>query len=47
MKRKEYQLPSIRIVEAEVQQPIAGSTVNGMQADPWAAESGDGTIVDN
>ena len=47
MKRKEYLRPSIRVVEAEAQQPIASSNVNGLNADPWGAETGDGTIEDN
>ena len=47
MKKREYQRPSILVVEAEVQQPIASSNVNGLNADPWGAETGDGTIEDN
>ena len=47
MKRKVYPRPSIRVIEAEAQQPLASSNVNGLNADPWGSESGDGTIVDN
>jgi len=47
MKRKEYQCPSIQVIEAEVQQPIASSNVNALQTNPWETESGDGTIDDN
>ena len=28
MKRKEYQQPSIQVIEAEAQQPLASSNVN-------------------
>lgn len=45
--KKEYQRPSILVIEAEVQQPIASSDVNSMQTNPWETESGDGTIEDN
>jgi len=45
--RKEYQRPSIQVVEAEAQQPIASSNVSGLNADSWGSDSGDGTIVDN
>ena len=41
--RKEYQRPSILVIEADVQQPIASSNVN---ANPWEHEPGDGTIDD-
>lgn len=47
MKRKEYLCPSILVIEAEIQHPIAGSNLNGLQVDPWDPESGDGTIQDN
>ncbi|WP_018464548.1 hypothetical protein [Segatella paludivivens] len=47
MKRKEYQRPSILVIEAEVQQPIASSNVNSLQTNPWEPEPGDGTIEDN
>ena len=47
VKRKEYQQPSILVIEAESQQPIAASNVSGLNADPWGADSGDGTIEDN
>ena len=47
MKRTEYQQPSIRVIEAESQQPIAASNVSGLNANPWGADSGDGTIDDN
>ncbi len=47
MKRKEYQHPSIRVIEADVQQPIASSNVNSMPVAPWSPETGgDGTITD-
>ena len=45
--KKEYQQPSIRVIEAEAQQPITASNVSGLNADPWGADSGDGTIEDN
>lgn len=44
--RKEYQRPSILVIEADVQQPIASSNVNAMQTNPWEPEPGDGTIDD-
>lgn len=47
MKRKEYQHPSILVIEAEVLSPIASSNVNALQVTPWNPESGDGAIVDN
>ena len=47
MKKREYQCPSIKVIEAEVQQPIASSNVNAMQTNPWEPEAGDGTIEDN
>ena len=46
MERKEYQRPLIKVIEAEVQQPIASSNVNSMQTNPWGADTGDGTIQD-
>lgn len=47
MKRKEYNIPSIRVIEAEVQLPIANSNVNALPVTPWSpAPSGDGTIDD-
>ena len=46
--KKEYQRPSIKVIEAEVQQPIATSAVDSMQTTPWGADTGgDGTIEDN
>ena len=42
-----YQRPSIRVIEAEAQQPLASSNVNSMQTNPWGADTGDGTIQDN
>ena len=45
--KKEYQRPSIEVIEAEVQQPIATSGVDSMQVDSWGeATGGDGTIED-
>lgn len=47
-KKKKYQRPSIEVIEAEVQQPIATSAVGSMQTTPWGADTGgDGTITDN
>jgi hypothetical protein len=47
MKRKEYKSPSIHVIEAEVQLPIANSNVNALPVTPWSpAPSGDGTIDD-
>ena len=46
--KKEYQRPSIEVIEAEVQQPIATSGVDSMQINSWGADTGDdGTIEDN
>ena len=46
--KKEYQRPSITVIEADVQQPIATSDIGSMQAGSWSTEpSGDGTITDN
>ena len=45
--RKKYHRPSIKVIEAEAQQPIASSNVSGLNADSWGSDSGDGTIVDN
>lgn len=46
--KKEYQRPSITVIEADVQQPIATSAVDSMQTNPWGADTGgDGTITDN
>ena len=47
--KKEYQRPSIEVIEAEVQQPIAASpsASGSMQTTPWGADTGDdGTIED-
>ena len=47
--KKEYQRPSIEVIEAEVQQPIAASpgASGSVQTTPWGADpSGDGTIED-
>ena len=45
--KKEYQRPSITVIEADVQQPIASSNVNSMPVAPWSPETGgDGTITD-
>ena len=45
--KKEYQRPSIEVIEAEVQQPIATSDVDSMQVDSWSEDTGDdGTIED-
>ena len=47
--RKEYQRPSITVIEAEVQQPIAASpsASGSMQTTPWGADpSGEGTLED-
>ena len=44
--RKEYQRPSILVIEADAQQPIANSYVNAMQTNSWEPEPGDGTIDD-
>ena len=45
--RKEYQRPSIEVIEAEVQQPIATSDVDSMQINSWCEDTGDdGTIED-
>lgn len=42
--KKEYQRPSIEVIEAEVQQPIA---TNSMQINSWVEDTGgDGTIED-
>ena len=46
--RKEYQRPSILVIEADVQQPIAASPGSSMQINSWGEETGgDGTIEDN
>ena len=45
--RKKYQRPSITVIEAEAQQPLASSNVSSMQPDPWGSDTGDGTITDN
>ena len=48
MKRKVYPRPSIRVIEAEAQQPIASSNVKALPVAPWSPETGgDGTITDN
>ena len=46
--KKEYQRPSIEVIEAEVQQPIAASpgASGSMQINSWEATGGDGTIQD-
>ena len=47
--KKEYQRPSIEVIEAEVQQPIAASpgASGSMQINSWGeATGGDGTIQD-
>ena len=47
--KKEYQRPSIKVIEAEVQQPIATSAgaSGSMQINSWGADTGDdGTIED-
>ena len=46
---KEYQRPSIEVIEAEVQQPIAASpgASGSVQTTPWGeATGGEGTIED-
>ena len=46
--KKEYQRPSIEVIEAEVQRPIATSDVDSMQVDSWSEDTGGvGTIEDN
>ena len=48
--KKEYQRPSIEVIEAEVQQPIATSAgaSGSVQTNPWGEDpSGVGTIGDN
>ena len=47
--KKEYQRPSIEVIEAEVQQPIAASpgASGSIQTNPWGEDTGgDGTIED-
>lgn len=47
MKKKEYQRPSIEVIEAEVQQPIAASPSSSMKTNSWVEDTGgDGTIED-
>ncbi len=46
--KKEYQRPSIEVIEAEVQQPIAASPGSSMQINSWGEDpSGEGTIEEN
>ena len=42
--KKEYQRPSIEVIEAEVQQPIA---TNSMHINSWEDTGGEGTINDD
>ena len=47
--KKEYQRPSITVIEADVQQPIATSAgaSGSIQTNPWGEDTGgDGTIED-
>ena len=47
--KKEYQRPSIKVIEADVQQPIATSAgaSGSVQGGSWDADTGgDGTIED-
>ena len=46
--KKEYQRPSIEVIEAEVQQPIAASpsASGSVQINSWEPEQEDGTIED-
>ena len=46
--KKEYQRPSIEVIEAEVQQPIAASpgASDSMQINSWEPELEDGAIED-
>ena len=47
--KKEYQRPSIEVIEAEVQQPIAASpsASGSMHINSWGEDTGvDGTIDD-
>ena len=47
--KKEYQRPSITVIEADVQQPIATSAgaSGSVQTNPWGEDpSGEGTIED-
>lgn len=44
--KKEYQRPSIEVIEAEVQQPIAASPSSSMKINSWEPEPEDGTIDD-
>ena len=36
--KKEYQRPSIEVIEAEVQQPIATSDSGSVQVDSWGED---------
>ena len=46
--KKEYQRPSILVIEADVQQPIAASPGSSMQINSWGEDpSGEGTIEEN
>ena len=45
--RKEYQRPSILVIEADVQQPIATSPSSSMKTNSWVEDTGGyGTIDD-
>lgn len=46
--KKEYQRPSITVIEADVQQPIATSDIGSVQGGSWDEDpSGVGTINDD
>lgn len=45
--KKEYQRPSIEVIEAEVEQPIAAIPSSSMQINSWEPEQEDGTIEEN
>ena len=47
--KKEYQRPSIEVIEAEVQQPIAASpgASDSMHINSWEDTGGYGTIEDD
>jgi hypothetical protein len=48
--KKEYQRPSITVIEADLQQPIAtsASASDSVQAGPWGEDpSGDGIVNDD
>lgn len=47
MKRKDYQRPSIRVIETEVQQPIAASNIRNLSVSPWSEDENTGTINDD